>query len=260
MHIVVCIKQVPDTAEVRIDPETNTLIREGVPSIINPFDENAIEAALQLQEEHGGKVTVITMGPPQAEEALRQALAMGCDEAILISDRACAGSDTLATSYILSQAIEKIGDYDLIICGKQAFDGDTGQVGPGIAEHLGVPQATYALDVEVEGGKMQVKRLLAGRFETVAMRLPALITADKHMNVPRHAGLRGVMQARKKEITTWSAADIGVEPEQCGLAGSPTTVVEIFPPQRSHTGERLEGEAREVARQLFAKLRENKVV
>ena len=260
MHIVVCIKQVPDTAEVRIDPQTNTLVREGVPSIINPYDENALEAALQLKEQHGGQVTVITMGPPQAEEALRQALAMGCDEAILISDRACAGSDTLATSYILARAIEQISDYDLVICGKQAFDGDTAQVGPGVAEHLGIPQATYAVGVEVEGRKLRVQRLLAGRFETVEMKLPALLTADKHMNDPRHAGLKGVMQARKKEIARWSVADIGADPERCGLQGSPTTVMEIFPPQRSHKAERLEGEPREVARRLLEKLRASQIV
>ena len=256
MDIVVCIKQVPDTSEVSIDPETNTLVREGVPSIINPYDENAIEAGLQLKEECGGTITVISMGPPQAEEALRQALAMGCDEAILISDRAFAGSDTLATSYVLASAIRKIGSYDVVICGKQAFDGDTAQVGPGIAEQLGIPQATYAVDVQVDGRKIAVKRLLAGSFETVEMKLPALITADKHMNVPRHAGLRGVMAARKKEIPTWTLEDIQADPSKCGLSGSPTTVVEIFPPQRSHKTERLEGEPQQVARQLIEKLRE----
>jgi len=253
---VVCIKQVPDTSEVSIDPETNTLVREGVPSIINPYDENAIEAGLQLKEEYGGTVTALSMGPPQAEEALRQALAMGCDEAILISDRALVGSDTLATSYILAEAIRKIGSYDLIICGKQAFDGDTAQVGPGIAEQLGIPQATYAVDVKVDENRIAVKRLLAGSFETIEMKLPALITADKHMNVPRHAGLRGVMAAHKKEIPTWTLEDIKADPEKCGLSGSPTTVVEIFPPQRSHKTERLEGEVQQVARQLVEKLRE----
>ncbi len=256
MDIVVCIKQVPDTSEVSIDPETNTLVREGVPSIINPYDENAIEVGLQLKEEHGGTVTALSMGPPQAEEALRQALAMGCDEAILISDRAFAGSDTLATSYVLAEAIRKVDSYDLIICGKQAFDGDTAQVGPGIAEQLGIPQATYAVDVKVDENRIAVKRLLAGSFETIEMKLPALITADKHMNVPRHAGLRGVMAARKKEIPTWTLEDIEADPEKCGLSGSPTTVVEIFPPQRSHKTERLEGEAQQVARQLVEKLRE----
>jgi len=256
MNIIVCIKQVPDTSEISIDPETNTLVREGVPSIINPYDENAIEAGLQLKEEHGGTVTALSMGPPQAEEALRQALAMGCDDAVLISDRALAGSDTLATSYVLAEAIQKIGGYDLVICGKQAFDGDTAQVGPGIAEQLGIPQATYAMEVKVDGKKMQVKRLLAGSFETIEMKLPALITADKHMNVPRHAGLRGVMAARKKEIPTWTLKDIQADPEKCGLSGSPTTVVEIFPPQRSHKTERLEGEPQQVARELLDKLRE----
>ncbi len=260
MHIIVAIKQVPDTSEVSIDPETNTLIREGVPSIINPYDENAIEAGLQLKEEYGGTVTAISMGPPQAEEALRQALAMGCDEAILLSDRAFAGSDTLATSYVLAQAIRKIGNYDLVICGKQAFDGDTAQVGPGIAEQLGIPQATYAMEVRVDGKKIQVKRLLAGSFETVEMKLPALITADKHMNVPRHAGLRGVMAARKKEIPTWTLEDIQADPSKCGLSGSPTTVVEIFPPQRSHKTERLEGEPQQVARLLIEKLRDAQVL
>jgi len=256
MNIIVCIKQVPDTSEISIDPETNTLVREGVPSIINPYDENAIEAGLQLKEEHGGTVTALSMGPPQAEEALRQALAMGCDDAVLISDRALAGSDTLATSYVLAEAIQKIGGYDLVICGKQAFDGDTAQVGPGIAEQLGIPQATYAMEVKIDGKKMQVKRLLAGSFETIEMKLPALITADKHMNVPRHAGLRGVMAARKKEIPTWTLEDIQADPEKCGLSGSPTTVVEIFPPQRSHKTERLEGEPQQVARELLDKLRE----
>jgi len=256
MDIVVCIKQVPDTSEVSIDPETNTLVREGVPSIVNPYDENAIEAGLQLKEEYGGTVTALSMGPPQAEEALRQALAMGCDEAILISDRAFAGSDTLATSYVLAEAIRKIGNYDLVICGKQAFDGDTAQVGPGIAEHLGIGQATYAVELKVDENRIAVKRLLAGSFETIEMKLPALITADKHMNVPRHAGLRGVMAARKKEIPTWTLEDIEAESEKCGLSGSPTTVVEIFPPQRSHKTERLEGEAQRVARQLVEKLRE----
>jgi len=260
MDIVVCIKQVPDTSEVSIDPETNTLVREGVPSIINPYDENAIEAALQLKEEHGGTVTALSMGPPQAEEVLRQALAMGCDEAILISDRAFAGSDTLATSYILAKAIQKVGSYGLVVCGKQAFDGDTAQVGPGIAEQLGIPQATYAVDVQVDKNKIAVKRLLAGSFETVQMKLPALITADKNMNVPRHAGLRGVMQARKKQIPTWTLADIDADPDRCGLSGSPTTVIEIFPPERSHKTERLEGDPRQVARQLFAKLREDQII
>jgi len=172
MRIVVCIKQVPDTTDVKINPETGTLIRDGVPSIINPFDENAIEAALQLVEQHGGEVIVVTMGPPQAEQALREAMAMGADLAILVSDRAFAGADTLATSYALSQALAKLGDFDLVFCGKQAFDGDTGQVGPGLAEHLGIPQITYAIEIEeITDKEIQVRRLLADGFEGERERL-----------------------------------------------------------------------------------------
>lgn len=260
MNIIVSIKQVPDTTEVRIDPVTNTLVREGVPSIINPFDENAIECGLQLVEKHGGKVTVITMGPPQAQQALKDALAMGADEAILVSDRAFAGSDTLATSYTLAQTIKKLGEYDLIICGKQAFDGDTAQVGPGLAEHLGIPQVTYAIDIEVEGKKARVKRLLSDRFEVVETRLPCLITVVKQMNEPRHASLKNVMRARKKEIPTWTAADIAADESRCGLNGSPTTVVKVFAPQRHTQGERLEGDVNDVVERLVRILREKQVV
>ena len=259
MNIAVCIKQVPDTTEVRIDPVTNTLIREGVPSIINPFDENAIEEGIRLVEQHGGKVTVITMGPPQAEEALRRALSMGADEAILVSARAFAGSDTWATSYILGRAIRKLGDVDLVICGKQAFDGDTAQVGPGLAEQLGIPQVTYAIELEVEGKKAKVKRLLSDRFEVVETRLPCLVTVVKQMNEPRHASLKNVMKARKKEIPTWTAADIAADESRCGLNGSPTNVVRVFAPQRHTQGERLEGEVEEMVEQLVTKLREKSV-
>jgi len=260
VNIIVCIKQVPDTTEVAIDPETGTLIREGVPSIINPFDENAIEEGLRLVEKDGGKVTVLTMGPPQAEQALRQALAMGADEAILLCDRAFAGSDTLATSYALSRAIRKIGDFDLIICGKQAFDGDTAQVGPGLAEQLGIPQITYAIEVAVERKKLRVRRLLEDRFEITETRLPALITVVKQINEPRHAGLRGVMKARKADIPTWTAEDVDADPLRCGLNGSPTNVVKVFSPQRQHEGEILEGDTEEVALALVERLREAKVL
>ncbi len=260
MNIIVCIKQVPDTTEVRIDPSTGTLVREGVPSIINPFDENAIEAALQLVEAHGGCVTILTMGPPQAEQALRDALAMGADRAVLICDRAFAGSDTLATSYTLAQAIRSLGDFDLILCGKQAFDGDTAQVGPGLAEQLGLPQVTYAINIEVDGKKVRVKRLLDDRFEVVETRLPALLTVVKQINDPRHAGLRGVMKARKAEIPVVTAGDIEADITRCGLNGSPTNVVRVFSPQRHGQGEKLEGEPDEVARQLFEKLHTAQIV
>ncbi len=260
MNIIVPIKQVPDTTEVRIDPETNTLVREGVPSIINPFDENAIEAALQLREAHGGEVTVITMGPPQAAEALRQALAMGADKVFLLSDRAFAGSDTLATSYTLARAVKHLDAYDMIVCGKQAFDGDTAQVGPGLAEHLGIPQVTYAIGIEVEGKRAKVKRLLDDRFEIVDAPLPCLLTVVKQINEPRHAGLKGVMKARKAEIPTLTAEDIGADPARCGLAGSPTNVVRVFTPTRGRRAERIEGEPPQAAHALVQKLRAEKVI
>jgi electron transfer flavoprotein beta subunit len=260
MNIIVPIKQVPDTTEVRIDPETNTLVREGVPSIINPFDENAIEAALQLREAHGGEVTVITMGPPQAAEALRQALAMGADKVFLLSDRAFAGSDTLATSYTLARAVKHLDAYDMIVCGKQAFDGDTAQVGPGLAEHLGIPQVTYAIGIEVEGKRAKVKRLLDDRFEIVDAPLPCLLTVVKQINEPRHAGLKGVMKARKAEIPTLTAEDIGADPARCGLAGSPTNVVRVFTPTRGRKAERIEGEPPQAAHALVQKLRAEKVI
>ncbi len=260
MNVIVCMKQVPDTSEVRIDPETNTIVREGVPSIINPFDENAIEAAVQLVEEHGGKVTVITMGPPQAEQALREALAMGADEAILLSDRALAASDTLATSYVLSCAIRRIGDYDLILCGKQAFDGDTAQVPPGIAEQLGLPQITYVIGLEVVGDKVRARRLLEGRYEVVEARMPAVLTADKHMNEPRRPGLKSVLAAKKKEIPVWDAAGCDIQVSSCGLEGSPTRVIRTFAPSHEHEGEMIEGDPRDAACQLVEKLAAAKLV
>lgn len=260
MKIIVCIKQVPDTTEVRIDPETNTLVREGVPSIINPFDENAIEAGLQLAEAHGGTVTVITMGPPQAEKALRDALAMGAHEAILICDRAFAGSDTLATSYALAQTVRNIGEYDMIICGKQAFDGDTAQVGPGLAEQLAIPQVTYAIDIAVDGKNATIKRLLSDRFEIVETKLPCLVTVVKQINEPRHAGIKNVMKARKAEIPTWSAADIEADEARCGLNGSPTNVVRVFAPQRQTDGEILQGEVDDVVKNLAEKLHSLQII
>jgi len=260
MNVIVSIKQVPDTTEVRIDPQTGTLVREGVPSIINPFDENAIEAALQLKEQHGGEVTVISMGPPQAEEALKQAIAMGADRAFLACDRAFAGGDTLATSYTLAQTVRHIGQYDLIICGKQAFDGDTAQVGPGLAEQLGIPQVTYAIDIQIEGKKARVKRLLDDRFEIVETSLPCLLTVVKQINDPRHAGLKGVMKARKTEIPTLVAQEIGADEERCGLTGSATNVVKVFAPSHDHTAVKLQGEAPQMIKDLIEHLREDKVL
>ena len=236
MHIVCCVKQVPDTAQVKIDPETNTLIRSGVESICNPYDLVAAEAAVQLAEKYGGKVTVITMGPPQAESALRECLALGAGEAILLSDRAFAGADTLATSYTLSQAIAKIAATEpvhLAMCGKQAIDGDTAQTGPGIATRLGYRQFTYVsqiIDVNPENNTIRVKREVEGGSEIIEGALPALLTVELNLATPRYASLPALVRALRQDIRVWGAKDIVDSPERLGLKGSPTSVKEIFAP------------------------------
>ncbi len=256
MHIIVCIKQVPETTEVRINPETNTLIREGVKSIINPFDMYAIEEAVRLKEKFGGKSTVITMGPPQAEAALREAVSLGMDEAILISDRAFAGSDTWATSYTLSAAIKKIGAFDLIICGKQASDGDTAQVGPGISTHLDIPQVTYVKKIEeVKEKSMRVERMLEEGYEIIQTPLPCLLTVVKEINEPRLPSLKGMLRAKSARIITWGQKDLNLNPEQIGLCGSPTQVIKIFTPPHRLGGQILKGEIPEIVSQLVDLLR-----
>lgn len=237
MRIIVCVKQVPEITEVRIDPVTHTLVREGVPSILNPFDEFAVEEALRIREKHGGEVTVVTMGPPQAREALLKCLAMGADRAILLTDRAFAGADTWATAYALCLAIKRL-EYDIILCGKQAIDGDTGQVGPMLAESLGIPQITFAKKVEVDANasKIVAHRETEDGHEVIECRLPVLLTAIKGLNEPRIPSLMGVMSARKKEIRTMTAADLGVNPELVGLKGSYTEVVQIFAPEPRKKG------------------------
>lgn len=259
MNIIVCIKQVPGTTQVKINPETNTLIREGVEAIINPFDENAIEAALQLRDKHGGKVTVITMGPPQAANALRDAIAFGADEAVLLSDRAFAGSDTWATSYTLASAIKKIGAYDLIICGKQAIDGDTAQVGPGVAEFLDLPQVTFAVGVEVNNGIAKINRLLEETNEIIEMKLPAVITVVKQMNTPRMPSFKGKIKAKSAVIPTWGANELNAADNCIGQKGSPTSVVKIFTPPPKGGGEILKGSVDEMVDILVKKLRDRKV-
>lgn len=251
MHIIVCIKQVPETVEVRINPETNTLIREGVKSIINPFDMYAIEEAVRLKERIGGKVTVITMGPPQAESALREAVAMGIDDAVLICDRALAGSDTWATSYTLSCAIKKIGYFDLIICGKQASDGDTAQVGPGISVHLDIPQITYVKRIEeIKDNLIRAERMTEEGFEIIQTPLPALFTVVKEINEPRLPSLKGLMRAKQAKITIWTQKELNLDSQKIGLCGSPTRVVKIFTPTPRVGGQIFEGETQEVVERL----------
>ena len=261
MKIVVCIKQVPDTTDVKINPETNTLIREGVASIINPFDMYAIEEAVRLKERFGGEAIALTMGPPQAQDALREALSLGIDSAIHLSDRAFAGSDTWATSLILAKAIEKIGDVDLVICGKQASDGDTAQVGPGIGTHLDLPQATYVrridtVHLDTTPRIMVVERLLEEGYELLELRLPALITVVKEINEPRMPSLRGKMNSRKAIIPTWANKDLNISESEIGLTGSPTQVVKIFTPPAKTGGKRFEGEAKEIIEELFEEIKD----
>ncbi len=236
MNIVCCIKQVPDTTQVKIDPETNTLIRAGVESICNPYDLVAAEAAVQLAEKYNGKVTVITMGPPQADSALRECLALGAKEAILLSDRAFAGADTLATSFTLAQTIAKIAStepLDLVLCGKQAIDGDTAQTGPGIATRLGYDQFTYVseiISVDTKKKTIVVKREIEGGSEIIEGRLPALLSCELEMATPKYASLPEMVRALRQEIKVWGAGEIDSPPEQLGLKGSPTQVKEIFTP------------------------------
>ncbi len=232
MKILCCIKQVPDTTDVKINPQTNTIIRDGVRCVTNPFDLYAIELSLQLKERYLAEVIAITMGPPQAKAALEEALAMGADSAILLSSIDFAGSDTLATSYALSQAVKKIGDCDLIICGKQAQDGDTAQVGPGIAVRLGILQAAFVGKViDVSGYSIEVQRQTDDGSETIRLPLPAVITVTKEIGAPRFSSFQGKVRAKRAKITTWTADDISCDKERIGLDGSPTWVERIFPPE-----------------------------
>jgi electron transfer flavoprotein beta subunit len=261
MDIIVCIKQVPDTTDVKIDEKKGTLIREGVPSIINPDDKHALEEALRLRERFGGKVTVLSMGPPQADDALREALAMGADEAILLTDRAFAGADTWATAYSLGRAIEKIGRFDLLLLGRQAIDGDTAQIGPQLAEYLGVPQITYVRKLEIKDGKVVAERALEDGYEVLEAPLPALITCIKELNTPRYPTIRGIVEAyREREVRWWSAQDVEADPSKIGLQGSPTQVKRTFVPVVQRAGEIIEGEPEEAVRTLLKRLRERNVI
>lgn len=237
MHIVVCVKQVPDSREIRIDSKTGTLIREGVPSIANPYDLHGVEAALQLREQHGGRVTVITMGPPMAEKALKETISLGADDAVLVTDRRFGGADTLATSYVLSEAIKKAADtwgpVDIVIAGKQTLDGDTGQVGPGIACRLGLQQLTYVERiVAVEGNRIRVERRLEDGLEVVETSLPVLLTVLKEINTVRRASLPGMIAAARYKPITWTLADFpDIDQSKIGLKGSPTIVARSWVPE-----------------------------
>jgi electron transfer flavoprotein alpha/beta subunit len=243
LRIVVPIKQVPEITEVKIDPQTKTLVRSGVPSILNPFDEFAVEEAVRLKEKHGGEVIVVTMGPPQAVDALKKCLAMGADRALHLCDKTFAGADTWVTAYTLAKAIKTLTPFDLIICGKQAIDGDTAQVGPEIAECLAIPQITYVIKVELGANPktIKVRRETDDGYEVIECRLPALLTAMKGLNEPRLPSLMAIMAASKKEIKTITAQDLGGDANRYGLAGSPTQVVDVFAPEARKGGIKVDG-------------------
>lgn len=255
MKIIVCIKQVPDAKDVRLDPETNTLDREGVQSIMNPYDQHAVEEAVCLKEQLGGEVTVLSMGPPQAEEVLKQAISCGADNAVLISDRAFAGADTWATSYTLAKAVEKIGGFDLILCGKQAIDGDTAQVGPGLAIQLDIPFVTCIQKIrEASDTELVMERMMDDGYDVLAADYPMLLTVVKDINQPRVPSLKGKMKAKKVQIRVLSAEDVGADSAKIGLAGSPTQVVDVFPPPPRGERSILTGSIDEQIEQLVEKL------
>lgn len=256
--IIVCAKQVPDTNEVRIDPVRNTLVREGVPSILNHDDANALEAALAIKDQYPGThITVLTMGPPQAKDLLIECLAMGADKGILVSDRALGGSDTWATSNALAAAVRKLGGFDILFAGRQAIDGDTAQVGPQLAEKLDLPQVTYVKEIAMEGDLITVKRALEDGYEVVRIKTPCMLTAIKELNAPRYMSIAGIYDAVKAEIPVWGAKELGVDLTTVGLDASPTNVFRSFTPAPKGKGMILECDCeRDTARALIEKLLE----
>lgn len=262
MKILVCIKQVPDTAEVKLDPKTNTLIREGVPSIINHDDKAGLEAALRLREQVGGTVSVVCMGPPQADVALREALAMGADDAYLLSAREFGGSDTYATATIIATALRKIG-FDLVITGRQAIDGDTAQVGPQIAEQLHVPQVSYAEQIQLDGDALIVRRQFEDQAHMLKVKMPCLLTALSELNEPRYMTVKGIVDAYEKPVTVWGFDDLknDLNPDWIGLKGSPTNVFQSFGKQLRAPGTILNNvSAEEAVDAIMAKLIERHII
>ncbi|MEW5962151.1 MAG: electron transfer flavoprotein subunit beta/FixA family protein [Pseudomonadota bacterium] len=270
MHIVVCIKQVPDSAQIRVHPVTNTIMRQGVPTIINPYDLFSLEQALRLRDQHGGEITVLTMGPPMAEDSLRKALTFGADRAVLLTDRYFAGSDTMATSFALSSAIARIsttwGSPKIVFTGKQTIDGDTAQVGPGIARRLGLNQLTYVsriADIDLAGDQITVERRAEGGVQTLRTKLPCLVTMLEATCDIRRGSMADALRAARAEVVKWSAADAGItDLGKCGLRGSPTVVKRVFAPsarsEKAHfieiTGKSNEAVAESVMEEVFLRL------
>ena len=257
MKILVCVKQVPDTNEVKIDPVKGTLIRDGVPSILNPDDANALEAALQIKDQDPDTVVaVLTMGPPQATYMLRECLAMGADEAYLLSDRAFGGADTCATSTTIAAGIRKVGGVDVIFAGRQAIDGDTAQVGPQVAQRLGLPVVTYVQEIKLEEGKAIVQRQMEDGYEVIEVQTPCLLTAVKELNEPRYMSVGRIVDAYKKDITVWNHDDVELDPKNCGLNASPTQVFRSFTPPPKGKGEMLSGTIQDMSAALVGRLKE----
>ena len=260
MKIVVCIKLVPDTTEVKINPQTGTLIREGVPSIMNPDDKGGLEFALQLKEQYGAHVTVITMGLPQADAILREALAMGVDRAILLTDRKLGGADTLATSSALAGALRTM-DFDLIITGRQAIDGDTAQVGPQIAEHLDLPQVSYLEHLEYDGNKtFTIRKQTEEGYQVLQMDAPCLVTVLASAVKPRYMSVSGIVDAYSREVEVWNADKIDVPEDRIGKAGSPTSVFKSFPKSLKPAGETFEVSPEEAVELIVNKLKEKHII
>ena len=255
MNIVVCLKQVPDTTAVKIDPKTGTLIRDGVPSIINPEDKHALEGALQLKEQIDAKVTVVSMGLPMAKAALREALCMGADEAILLTDRCLGGADTLATSKALAGVLAKL-DADIIFAGRQAIDGDTAQVGPEIAEHLNIPQVTYVQNVKVEGNTLIVNRALEDGYQVVEVKTPCLLTAIEELNNPRYMNVANIFATSDDDIKVMTADDIDVDKSELGLKGSPTKVKKSMTKEVKGAGELVKEAPKDAVNYVLGKLKE----
>ncbi len=261
MNVVVCLKQVPGKFKIEIDPQTGTLVKGGTDNMINPFDMNALEEAMRLKEKHGGKVSAISMGPSEAKESLREAIALGADEAVLLCDPAFDGSDTWATSHILSLGIRKLGQPDMVICGRQTIDGETGQVGPELAEMLGLPFVSCVSRIEeVAEGHVKMQRMAEEGHHVVEMQLPGVISVVKEINVPRLPSLRGLMQSKKASITVWNARELGVDVAMVGSKGSPGRLVKVSRPQRSTRQELLQGSLESQVEQLIGKLREAKIL
>lgn len=257
MNCIVCIKQVPSTNKVALDPETNTIIRDGKASVMNPFDSYALEEAVRIKEKFGGKVTALSMGIPATEKILRDAVARGADGACLLSDRAFAGADTLATSYALSLGVRKIGSFDLILCGKMAVDGDTAQIGPELAETLGIPHVTDVEEIiSLERGAVTVRRVTDFGYEVVQAQLPALLCVLREINLPRMPSIARIRVAEAADVAVWDAESVGADGTRIGLDGSPTQVVRTFTPERNKERITIEGSAKEAAKRTLEAIAE----